>query len=114
MIPAHIQPTWLYEIIDWPVNATGGYPFFSSLGLGSLGIFAVYKQHNCKARWWCPLWSHHKVAGTTASVCHAHHTVKLHQRLQRRHERKHPYRLAHGDSPRYGDRHGQTLTKEDD
>jgi hypothetical protein len=84
----------------WP--ETGRlYAFFSSVAgatgmLGVFGLLAVYKQHNCKAHWWCPFWSHHKVAGTTAAVCHWHHTPEAHQKLQALHKRRHPARLAHG------------------
>jgi hypothetical protein len=63
------------------------------------GALAVYKQHNCKGCWWCPLWAHHKVDGTTASVCHWHHTLAHHHKLQLRHKRRHAGRLAHGESP---------------
>lgn len=108
--PHFLEPvSWTW----WPETGKG-YAFFSSVGgtplfaLGAFGsIFAVYKQHNCKARWWCPMWGHNKVAGTTAAVCHVHHTVKHHRRLQRRHGRKYPDRLAHGESlhPETGEVH---------
>jgi hypothetical protein len=62
-------------------------------------VFAVYKQHTCRAHWWCPCWAKHPVAGTTASVCAIHHTVEGHKRLQRRHRHKYGHRLAHGESP---------------
>jgi hypothetical protein len=74
--------------------------------IGSLiTLFVIFKQHNCKAHWWCPFWGSHKVDGTTASVCHWHHTEESHKRLQRQHEDKHPDRLAHGESPNFADRH---------
>jgi hypothetical protein len=91
---------WLWHPLLGP-----GYQFWSGVASDIseitllAGAFAIYKQHNCKGRWWCPMWAHHKVDGTTASVCHVHHTAEHHERLQRRHNRKHPDRLAHGESP---------------
>ena len=85
------------------------YNWYSGLGadfgeitlVGSLGaLIAIYRQHNCKATWWCPFWMHHKVDGTSASVCHLHHTEDMHRKMQARHRVRHPNRLAHGESPK--------------
>ncbi len=85
----------------WHFLSGNGYQFWSGVA-GSFimtgGFLAVYKQHNCKAKWWCPLWAHHHVAGTTASVCHWHHTADSHKKLQARHRRKFAHRLGHGQS----------------
>lgn len=104
--PWHTLIEWSY----WP-ESDRGYAFFSSVGgtplfaLGALGsIFAIYKQHNCKAHWWCPFWGHHDVKGTTDVVCHMHHTAAEHRRLQRLHQSRHRGRLAHGESPEPSDR----------
>jgi hypothetical protein len=78
-------------------NYSGGFADVGNLTL--LGIvLTVYKQHTCRAHWWCPCWAKHKVDGTTASVCHWHHTESAHRKLQQRHRRKHGGRLAHGES----------------
>jgi hypothetical protein len=63
-----------------------------------IGVAAFYLQHTCKASRWCPRWAHHKVDGTTASVCHVHHTRGHHHKLQLRHRRKYGHRLGHGES----------------
>jgi hypothetical protein len=82
------------------------YNWVSGAGadLSELGIFGVvlaaYKQHTCRAHWWCPCVAKHKVDGTTASVCHFHHTDALHRKLQARHKHKYSRRLAHGESPK--------------
>jgi hypothetical protein len=84
-----------------PVWITSYVEALTILALGSIlaGAFAAYKQHNCKGRWWCPFIAKHAVHGTTSSVCPIHHTAENHERLQARHKRKHPGRLAHGESP---------------
>jgi hypothetical protein len=80
------------------------YNWVSGLGadiseITMLGIIVtVYKQHTCRAHWWCPCWAKHKVDGTTASVCHWHHTAENHLKLQRRHKRKYAHRLGHSQS----------------
>lgn len=107
MIDRLLATDWFYTLVEWMWWPQTGhaYAFFSSVGgtplfaLGAFGtIAAVYKQHNCKAHWWCPLWAHHKVNGTTASVCHIHHTAEHHRLLQIHHRRNHPNRLSHGES----------------
>lgn len=79
-----------------------GYQFWSGIA-GSFimtgGFLSIYKQHDCKAHWWCPCWAKHKVAGTTKSVCGWHHTEAAHRKLQRRHRRKYAHRLGNGESP---------------
>lgn len=108
MIATVLYTLWhtLIEWMYWP-ESDHGYAFFSSVGgtplfaLGAFGsVAAVYRQHNCRAHWWCPLWGHHKVKGTTAVVCHVHHTHEHHRKLQARHKRKYAHRLGHGESPK--------------
>jgi hypothetical protein len=106
-----IGPEWLYHPLGVCVGSHAtvikckSYNFHSGIegNIGELAligsIFAVYKQHNCKAHWWCPMWGHNKVKGTTAVVCHIHHTYNLHQKLQKLHRHKYSNRLAHGESP---------------
>jgi hypothetical protein len=67
-----------------------------------VGVAAFYLRHTCGASWRCLRWAHHKVDGTTASVCHVHHTGAHHRRLQLHHRRKHAERLGHGESPGMG------------
>jgi hypothetical protein len=82
-----------------------GYQLYSGAGSDiseltlPIGFAAFYLQHTCKASPRCLRWAHHKVDGTTASVCHRHHTTGNHRRLQLRHRRKHAGRLGHGESP---------------
>lgn len=91
---------WLWHPLIGP-----GYQFWSGIAsdvsevtlVGGVGAF--YLQHTCKASRWCPRWAHHKVGGTTASVCHVHHTAGHHEKLQLRHKLKYGHRLGHGESP---------------
>jgi hypothetical protein len=78
-------------------NYSGAFADVGQITLLSF-VVAVYKQHTCRAHWWCPCWAKHKVDGTTASVCHWHHTAENHQKLQRRHTRKYAHRLGHEES----------------
>jgi hypothetical protein len=80
---------------NWVSGAGADISELTMLGL----VLTVYKQHTCRAHWWCPCWAHHKVEGTTASVCHWHHTASAHRKLQQRHKRKYAHRLGHDESP---------------
>ena len=97
-----VWPSWLHWLESTFYPETGRWYAIGSSWAGATailsGAFVVYKQHNCKAHWWCPCWAHHKVDGTTAVVCHWHHTESAHRKLQARHKRKYPGRLAHGQS----------------
>lgn len=111
VILATLLPHWLWH----PLGQCAGthaelircrsYNFWSGSAsdiseITLIGIaVGVYKQHTCRAHWWCPCWATHKVKGTTASVCHFHHSTEHHEKLQARHQRRHPDRLGHGDSP---------------
>jgi hypothetical protein len=98
-----VWPTWLHWLESTFYPESGRWYAIGSSWAGATaifsGIFIVYKQHNCKCRWWCPFWGHHKVNGTTAVVCHMHHTREHHERLQHRHRRRYGHRLGHGESP---------------
>ena len=104
----HPVLAFLLELNRWDLNHPlqgNGYQSWSGIISDvsevtlPIGVVAFYIQHTCKGHWWCWRWAHHKVDGTTASVCHTHHTTEHHERLQKRHKRKHPDRLAHGESP---------------
>jgi hypothetical protein len=79
---------------NWYSGALADFSEITMVGI----VVSVYKQHTCRAHWWCPCWAKHKVEGTTASVCGWHHRAKDHEKLQRRHARRHPNRLSHGQS----------------
>lgn len=99
---------FLLELNHWDLNHPlkgNGYQSWSGI-LSDVaeitllgGVISVYKQHACRAHWWCPCIAKHKVDGTAASVCHFHHSAKHHRKLQLRHKRKHPDLLTHGESP---------------
>jgi hypothetical protein len=106
-VNGHLVLGFLLELNHWDLNhpLTGrGYQAWSgaisdiSEVTLPIGVAAFYLQHTCKASHWCPRWAHHKVDGTTASVCHVHHTQGHHRKLQLRHRRKYGHRLGHGES----------------
>jgi hypothetical protein len=43
-----IHPRWLYDIVDWPMKAGGGYPFVSGIGsdIGEVTLIGM------AAGWW--------------------------------------------------------------
>jgi hypothetical protein len=104
----HLALGFLLELNHWDLNHPlkgNGYQSWSGILSDvsevtlPVGVAAFYLQHTCGASWRCLRWAHHKVDGTTTSVCHVHHTGAHHRRLQLRHRRKHADRLGHGESP---------------
>jgi hypothetical protein len=104
----HLASAVLLELNHWDLNHPlkgNGYQSWSGILSDvsevtlPVGLAGFYLHHTCGASWRCLRLAHHKVDGTTASVCHRHHTSGHHRKLQLRHKRKHAHRLGHGESP---------------
>lgn len=72
-----LLPSWLYHVLDWPMNTgpNGGYNFWSGIGSGSpllLGCALWWRRHNCHVKGcWRLQWHVHPDHGHP--VCRRHH-----------------------------------------
>jgi hypothetical protein len=80
-----------------PGTAVSDFAGLAGLLLTALALLWAWWHTRCRVIW-CYRPGRHPVRGTTWKVCPNHHTLHHHTALHRKHDAKHPNRLAHGES----------------
>ncbi len=80
-----------------PGTAFSDFSGLAGLLLTAGAIVWAWWHTRCRVLW-CPRPGRHPVHGTTWKVCPNHHTLRHHTALYESHTRRHPDRLAHGES----------------